>query len=228
MPDYNSDAGLLSHLQKQKQTINQFKTEADADADDIASIEQDTANMEFMMEAAPLADEFKTSVYGVKKKLIRGEIGEPLGTIMNAPATTAPFPLVAGIEKRSRERDGRFKRSKTMTEAALIGLDLKDTSSNISSETVKTTFEAHSAQMGYETAIVVANRGKASMWKALGQKANAANWFELGSATGKSANFTITPTTPGQPERLLIRIQLYKDNEPYGQPSDPQYVTFNP
>lgn len=228
MPDYQSDAGLLSHLQKQNQTINEFKTEAGADADDITSIGNDTANLEFVIELAPIADDFKTSVFGVKRKLIRGEIGEALGTIMAAPSTGPPFALVAGIEKRSRERDGRFKRSKTMTEAARIGLDLVDAAEHIAPESVKPTLEVTEAQGGYEAAVVIGNRGKSSMWRLLGRKMNTETWHDLTSGTGKGASVTITPTTPGQPERMELKIQLYKDNEPYGQPSDPVYATFNP
>ncbi|CAN5301665.1 hypothetical protein BH10ACI1_BH10ACI1_20300 [soil metagenome] len=228
MPDYSIDAGLLEHLQKQRQSIEQYKVEADADGADITELGNDVGNMEAIMDFCPLADEYKATAFGIKKKLIRGNIGDSVGVMMTAPTFAPPAPLVAGIEKRSRERDGRFKRSKTMTEAALLALDLVDTPANVIPGTIKPTFDAHPAQMGYESALVIANRGESDMWKALGQKANAAKWFTLTSGTGKSGNVTIEPTTEGQPERILVMIQLYKNNEPYGQPSDPQYVTFNP
>lgn len=228
MPDYDTDGGLLSHLQKQNQTIEEFKNEAGADADDITSITNDTANMEFMMELAPIADEFKTSVFGVKRKLIRGNIGEALGTIMAAPATTAPFALVAGIEKRSRERDQRFKRSKTMTEAALIGLDLVDTSENISPGTVKPTVDVFGGQNGYMFSVVVGNRGDSDSAEVKIRRSGSETLTAVKTFTGKSVDVTVTPNTPGQPERLQVVIQLKKKNEDYGQPSDAVSVTINP
>lgn len=228
MPDYRSDAGLLEHLRIQKENVNQFKSEVGADGDDINEITNDYSNMAAMMDFAPLADEYKTNTYGIKRVLIRGNIGEPIGTLMTAPIFSPPAPLVSAIEKRSRDRDARFKRSKTINEAALLGMDLVDTPNNIAPGTVKPTFEAHPAQMNYESALVIANRGESNMWKALGQKSNATKFTELTSGTGKSGNVTIEPTTPGQPERILVMIQLYKNNELYGQPSDPKYVTFNP
>jgi len=228
MPDYNSDAGLLEHLYKQTQSINQYKNEAGADGAEITELDNDYGNMNAIMDFCPLAEEYKTTAFGIKRTLIRGKIGEPVGDMMNAPAFTPPAALNAGIAERSRERDGRWKRAKTMTEAARIALDLLDTPNNVSPETTKPTFEAHPAQMGYEVALVVAHRGKSNMWKVLAQKANSTKWFELATMTGKSGNISIEPSVEGQPERLLLMIQLYKNNEPYGQPSDPQYVSFNP
>ncbi len=57
---------------------------------------------------------------------------------------------------------------------------------------------------------------------------NGENWSELTSGTGKSSNMKISPTVAGQPERLELKIQLYKANEIYGQQSNPTYATFNP
>jgi hypothetical protein len=228
MPDYTSDAGLLSHLQKQNQTINEFKTQAGADADDVDSIEHDTANMEFAVELMPIATEFKESVSGVKRKLIRGEIGAPLGTIMAAPATVPPFALVAGIEKRSRERDQRFKRSKTMTEAALLGLDLVDTPGSISPGSVKPTVECFAAQSGYVFSVVIGNRGDSESADVLIRRAGSETVSVEKMFTGKSVDVTVAPTTPGQPEKLQVTIQLKKKNENYGQVSDAVSVTVNP
>jgi len=228
MPNYKTDAGLLEHLQIQKQNIAQFKTEAGADTVDQQEITEDCDNMQAIMDFCPLADEYKTNAFGIKSTLIRGEIGAAVGTLMSAPVYAPPFAPVAGIEKRSRERDGRFKRSKTITQAALLALDLTDEPPNIAPGTVRPTLEGFAAQTGYEAAIVVANRGKSDMWKVLGRKMNSEKWSELGSGTGKSGNVRITPTAEGQPERMELMLQLYKANEPYGQPSTPVYLTFNP
>jgi len=95
-------------------------------------------------------------------------------------------------------------------------------------ETVQPTLEGFAAQTGYEAALVISNRGKSDMWKVLGRKMNSEKWNQLTSGTGKSGNVRITPTVEGQPERMELMLQLYKANEPYGQPSTPIYLTFNP
>ena len=46
--------------------------------------------------------------------------------------------------------------------------------------------------------------------------------------TGKAADITVTPTVPGDPEQVRVRVQLRKDNTDLGQPSDPVYLTANP
>ena len=136
--------------------------------------------------------------------------------------------MSAGLKEQFQKRNARYKLADDYTREIGIALGIVENTEHISPESVKPTFEAHPAQMGYEAALVIANRGKSTMSKALGQKTGSPKWIELASGTGKSINVQITPTTDGQPERLLVMIQLYKDNEPYGQPSDPQYVTFNP
>ena len=47
-------------------------------------------------------------------------------------------------------------------------------------------------------------------------------------ANGKSADVSVTLTTPGQPEQVQVRVQLLKNNTNYGQLSDASYVTVNP
>lgn len=229
MPNYNSDAGLLEHLRLQSLKIDEFKADAGADGDDISSIKNDYQNMKAITEFCPLADEYKTGAFAIKRALIRGEIGEAVGTLMTAPVFTPPFDLVSGIEKRSRERDGRFKRSKTITQAALDALDLADAAGEgVGESAVEPTVEAFAAASGYEAAVVITNREKSDMWKILGRRKNSEDWTELTTGTGKSGNLQITPTTAGQPEQLEIVVRLYKNNQPYGQRSEPTYLTFNP
>ena len=229
MPDYKTDAGLLEHLRIQKLNIGQYKADVGADALDQQSIAEDHDNMKAIIDFCPLAEEYKTSATAIKLRLVRGNPGESLGTLMTAPVFTPPFDLAAGIEKRARERDGRFRRSKTITQAALDGLDLVDkTSDGLSPDNIKPTVEGLAAGTGYDAVLTVGNRGASKMWKAKGRRANSEVWFELASATGKSADIKLTPTTPGQPERIEIIIELYKNNKPYGHPSEPTYLTFNP
>jgi hypothetical protein len=228
MPNYDSDAGLLNHLQIQKANIDQYAAAAGATAADIASIQEDFTNMEWIMKLVVLAEEYKTTAFRIKLKFLRGELNEPLGAFVDAPDASPPSALKAGVEKRSRERDQRFLRSQTMNEAARIALDLVDEPANVSPETVKPTIEPFAAAGNYEFALVVANRGQSDMYDVQAQRKGSDTWTVVKSATGKSVNVTVAPTTPGQAERLLVRVQLKRKNENYGQPSDPAYVTVNP
>ncbi|MGH9948585.1 MAG: hypothetical protein ACRD6X_15510, partial [Pyrinomonadaceae bacterium] len=60
------------------------------------------------------------------------------------------------------------------------------------------------------------------------QRSGSASWENTVIATSNPTEITVTPTTPNQPERILVRALLYKGTEPVGIPSDPTYVTVNP
>ncbi|HEX8737699.1 MAG TPA: fibronectin type III domain-containing protein [Pyrinomonadaceae bacterium] len=228
MPNYVTDAGLLNHLQIQKSNIDQYAAAVGASAADITSIQEDFANLEWILNFVSLVEEFRSTASAIKKKFVRGAIGEPLGAFVDAPDASTPFALKAGVEKRSRERDQRFLHAATITEAARMALDLVSESGKVPPAAVKPTAQPFPAAGNYELALIVANRGDADMYDVQVRRKGSETWTTAKSGTGKSINVTITPTTPGQAEQLQIRVQLKRKNENYGQPSDPVYVTVNP
>ncbi|HEX8371026.1 MAG TPA: hypothetical protein VF604_20950 [Pyrinomonadaceae bacterium] len=228
MPDYKNDAGLLNHLQIQKSNIDQYAAAVGASVADITSIGEDYANMDWILNFTSLVNEFSGTAFGIKRKFLRGELNEPLGAFVDAPDASPPSTLKAGVEKRSRERDQRFRRSQTINEAARLALDLVDEPPNISQDAVKPTVEAFPAAGNYELAAVIANRGDSDMSDVQIRRKGSEKWVAVKSGTGKSINVIIEPTAEGQPEQLQIRVQLKRKNENYGQPSDPVYVTVNP
>ena len=62
----------------------------------------------------------------------------------------------------------------------------------------------------------------------MAQREGSSTWTDAGVSTSSSIEYTVVPTTPGQPERILVRAILFKGSEAIGQPSDPTYVTVNP
>ena len=52
-------------------------------------------------------------------------------------------------------------------------------------------------------------------------------WQDVAFADSNPCEVTITPTTLGESERILVRAILIRKNEPVGEPSDPTYVTVN-
>jgi hypothetical protein len=228
MPDYKTDAGLLIHLQKQAATIEQYKDEAGATAAEVTALLEDYANMSAILDLCSLVDEYKTTAFGIKRVFLRGEIGAPIGDFMAAPSAAMPTPLAAGVEKRSRERDGRWKRSATINEAALIALDLVDTDTPETPGDVKPEIELFAAQSNYEFAVVISNRGESDMSDVQIRRMNQESWTTVKSGTGKSISVIVQPTTPGQAEKIEVRVQLKRKNINYGQTSDPAYVTVSP
>ena len=56
MPNYDSDAGLASHLQKQSASIDQYSTQAGASAAVVTSIKEDSANTAAILSFSALVE----------------------------------------------------------------------------------------------------------------------------------------------------------------------------
>lgn len=229
MPEYRTDSGLHAHLQKQDAVIETYKTEMGISGADVTELHNDFLMLDWILGRANLVTEFEGMFFGVKKVLLRGEKNAALGAFSDAPDLTLPagLSLVAGIEKRSRERDALYRLK--ASEAARQALDLVDSSAKPAPEQVKAVIDAISAAaFGYTFALIVSNRGKSDMWDVQIRRKGQETWQTIGSATGKSADFTITPTIPGAAEQIEVRVILKKANQSYGQPSDPKYATVTP
>lgn len=226
---YKTEPRFLRHLQMQKANAEQFATEIGATAADIIEITNDANVFGFLIEICNLADGFKSTAFGIKRRFFSAKVDPPAGEFVAAPPVTPPAEIIAGAVKRSRERDQRFLHSKTMTEAAMIALDLVgEDSDDISPDAVQPTAECHAAVSGYEFACVIGKRQKADMYDVEIQRAGSTKWEIVKSGTGKSVNVVVTPTADGKAEQILVRVQLRKGNEKYGVPSNPTYVTVNP
>lgn len=99
----------------------------------------------------------------------------------------------------------------------------------ISPGSVKPVIEAASpAATGYSFTLVISGRGDSTSADVLIRRSGSETLTKVDTFTGKSCDVTLTPTTPGVPEKLQVIIQLKKKNEDYGQPSDAVSVTVNP
>jgi len=92
---------------------------------------------------------------------------------------------------------------------------------------VTPTIQVSAAQTGYTFGIMVSGRAGSDQWK-VETRQKGQDWKNAGSFTGKSADITITPLTPGDPEQVEIRVQLRRKNEDYGNLSQIATVTVNP
>jgi hypothetical protein len=224
----NTIEKLLAMLLLQVANLPTYITQVGATEREIMEIEQDAANIQALMDYAALIDANKKTVIKIKQHLFNGDPDEPISPFPKFEDFTPPFALAAGALERASERNRRYKAAAGYTKEIGIALGIDGDANPVSPGDVKPTFEAHPAQTGYHAALVISNRGEAKMWKAFGQTAMGAKQQLLGSGEGKGGSIEIEPSEAGKPERMLVTIQLYKNNEPYGQPSDPQYVTFNP
>jgi hypothetical protein len=176
--------------------------------------------MESRATAQGLTEWLDNAMYGNKNK----DLPDPpaFAAFTNDPA------YITGIIAVMREWRERWVAAPNYTQA--VGEDLMivaTKSGSITPDLVTPTLQAHAAQSGFVVALVVSDRAEADQWTAETRQ-NGGAWTNAGTFTGKSADITVTPTTPGKPEQVEIRVQLRRKNSNYGNPSQIATVTVNP
>ncbi len=139
-----------------------------------------------------------------------------------------PAEVPPGIEKNIRDIRREVVGLTNYAKADGEALGFESTASQpVVPADVKPTIHLFASAHDYGVTIVVNGRNGVMNWDVyLTRKGG--NRTKYTTCEGKSADITITPTTPGDAEQVQIDIQLRKSNANYGQPSDPAYVTVNP
>ena len=142
----------------------------------------------------------------------------------------SPTALVAGYLELVLTMIRRFKLGPGYNHdiGVALGFESSAPSAPINASTVTPTIDAFAAASGAMFSCVVGNRADSDMWIVQILRAGDTTWENVGTFSGKSADVTITLTTPGQPEQIQVRVQLRKANANYGNVSDARYVTINP
>ena len=207
-----------------------YQVQVGATAADITFINQALQNLVYMRSYCEQVDVSKKGVFQMKDTIFRGDVDEVIGPFPAFGAGASPFPLEAGYLELVNILIRRFKLGPGYNQdiGVALGFESSEPNAPVNPITVKPTVEASAAQTGYLASFVVSNRGDSDQWEVQASPASAPNWTAVKTATGKSTDVVFTPTTPGAPQQFMIRIQLKKNNQNYGQLSDVIYVTVNP
>ena len=211
---------------------NQFADVAvslDFTANDVNSVNNDNDVFQFLADATVEIDAYKKAIGQYRTIITEGDIGDPNPQFPANPALTLPASVDTGIFERLIKLVERIRAAPNYTDqiGALLGI-LPTASGSIVEGEVKPTIQTFAAQTGYQFSVVVTGRGESDMWDVLILKKGAGSWQSVKTAVGKSVDVVITPTTAGEAEQIQVRVQLKKNNQNYGQPSDMVYVTVNP
>lgn len=219
---------LLTKLALQAENVPTYASEIGATLEDVAEITRDRTILSESNDRSNIVEAGKKTTNAISRHIFDGDENAAVAEYPVLPNDAPTVPYVGGCLQRFRARNRRFKAAKGYTTAIGSAIGIEESSDPISPASVKPTLFADAAQTGYVVAVVVGNRAESSMWKIFGRRMNSEKSVELASGTGKSADITITPTAAGQPEKIELTVQLYKNNEIYGQPSDAVYVTVSP
>ena len=196
---------------------------------DVTSVNNDNAMLQFMNDNEAQISTYSEAVRMFRRIITLGSIGEP----------TPVFPANPNLANPGNSATGMFERLDILRKQIMLRPNYTDeigamlgilTAVNVPPppSSVKPRIEVTGAQTGYHFSIVVSNREESNSWEAMVLRKNATQWQLAKTAIGKSADVTLAPTTPGDAEQLQVRVQLMKNNEPYGQLSDTVWVTINP
>jgi hypothetical protein len=222
---------LLAALNVEKANIGTYKSDLGFGDPEIDECTQDQANLEVALENVPIATESKQSVTEVKDQVYNGDPDESINAYPSFALTALPNPAVkAGALSRYNNRKGRAKLASGYTEQIGIAMGYVDTPAEpVSPGSVKPVIDVASpAASGYSFTLVISGREDADAGDVLIRRGGSETWAFAKSFTGKAVDITISPTTPGQPEKIQVTVQLKRKNENYGQPSDAVSVTVNP
>lgn len=224
----NSYEKLVAVLTLQKANLPTYQSQVGATNQDIEDVSQELTSLEYLSDMTEICDAGKKTVVKIKQTVFNGDIDEEIPPLPVFPVLTPPFPLLAGCLERAVKRNKRFKLGAGYTKEIGIALGIEEDVQQIVPDSIKPTVTAIAAAEDYLMSVVVSNRGQSNMWEVQIRRKGQETWETVKTASGKSADVIITPTSPGNPEKIQLRIRLIKNNEPYGQFSDAITVTLNP
>lgn len=217
---------LLAMALLQKDNLPNYKAAVGATDAEILAVTNAAENLLYMKNYIQTVEADKKTLTGIKNAMFNGE---KLTNFAGFPAFVLPHPLVAGLKDEFQKRNRKYQDADGYTREIGIALGIVGEEPERLPDDYKLTIDVTPAVSGnYEAAVVFGNRGKSTFWRVYERKLNSQTFGELKSGAGKGTTIKVIPTTQGQPERVELYAQSFKNDEPYGQPSDPQYVTFNP
>lgn len=196
---------------------------------DKTAVDNANAVVQWLNTAMEVNEANDAALRSMRDQLLYGEKNDPAPTVPTMELPASPAPLISSIIQWLDKFKERIELSEEYTPdiGAQLGI-VATPSEGIAEDDVKPTIKAFPASGDYDFAVVVENRAKADQSEILYRPMNQEKFESLKFFTGKSGNAQYKPTPEGAPVKIEIRVQLYRNNEKYGQPSDPTYLTLNP
>lgn len=225
-PSYDD---LINILNLQKTNYMTFQPELGTPAGFQAEIEADLKMLERAKSNAALLKAASETGHEIKnEQIMYGTPGEAVTAYGNTTLPVALPDWEQGCWQRYVARSKVIRASAAYNPGIADGLGMGTTPLP---DPGQPTGDFRPALMGgYAFAIIVEGRGRSDQWQAFVRPVGTTEWILVKTSTEKSANCVYTPTggTGENPVQLEGYIQLLKDDEPYGEPSELSLFTVNP
>jgi hypothetical protein len=196
---------------------------------EVAAVEADNDIVEFLASAAVAIEAYKDAIRQYRIIVTEGSTGDPIPSFPADPALTPPPGALPGLFERldSLVKRIRVAPSYTPEAGALLGI-IPSKPDPIAPVDLKPVIKAGDSFGEYKYQVDATRLGQPA-YRVEIQRKGESNWETAGVSLSNPFLGTLTPSTPGDPERVYVRAWLLgKNNEPVGEPSDPTYVTVNP
>ena len=196
---------------------------------EVTAFQEDQADLQAIAQLQESLDNASAAFRQFRISVTEDPVGTPQPTFPSLTWTAPANGVPAGMFQRLISAVDRIRAQPNYTDELGANLGIKPSASGPEPEaTVKPTIKVSAAEFGYKLTANVVRQGQPG-FKLQMQREGESSWTDAVVATATSSiEYTVTPTTPGQPERILVRAILYKGTDAVGLPSDPTYVTVNP
>lgn len=197
-------------------------------ADDITAVDNDNQVMQFLADTDVQIDAYKEAVRQYRIGITELEIGKKTPAFPANPTFALPVVVPAGIFERLNDLVARIRVAPNYTDeiGALLGI-LPTKTDKPSPDTLKPVATAVAEFAGYKFTVHATRMGMPA-YKVQIRRMDSDAWQDAGTSMTSDIEITVTPTVPGKPERLQMRVILMNKNQFVGEPSDAVYVTVNP
>lgn len=197
-------------------------------AADVTWVNDDNDVMQFLADIPAQLDAFEGAVRQYRIIITEGDKGAPVPQFPANPAFALEKTIPTGMFERLDKLRTRIMAADNYTDEIGALLDiLPSHTEQAAPETLKPVCTVTAAFSGYKYTVHATRLGKPG-YKVQMRRGNSETWTDAGQSQTADIEIHFTPTTPGQPERIQVRVILIDKNEETGQPSDAVYVTLNP
>ena len=196
---------------------------------DVTSVTNDNLVMQAIGDYNALLDAYANAFRQYRTAITEGDIGDPTPNVPDAPSWPDVSAVPTGIYERLVKLVDRIRAAPayTLEIGASLGIIPKSPSDSLSPTELKPVLKASASEMNYTFTVDVTRLGMPGYSVQI-LRQGGTNWTTVALANANPCPVTVTPTTPGQPERIQVRAILSKNNTDVGIPSDATYVTVNP
>lgn len=222
----NTPEDLLAASQVMQANLPKYKDAVGATTADITEVNEDTANLENVLEYTEIVEADKKTVYKIKQSLFNGSADEPVAEFPVFPVAAPPFALKAGCLERYNDRKRCFKAAKGYTKAIGIALGIESDTLKPAPDSLQAAAKVRDLG-GYQFEAEFKKQGMSGMLFQDRVKGTE-KWRDAKTALTSPVVIDVdVPSIEGAAVQIEIRCRLLKGNTPVGEWSPIYPLTVN-